>query len=227
MKFNSIIRTAKPLKSISIQAKPTKLIPLKPTNSLIKHSFNNNKPMLNSIKSFLPNPTTIFDYLPNKWTLAWYLANSFINKSKNRPIDFSLLNQSQENVRTNNSSTIQPNQEPDNTCSSNHCSELGDKPPVSTNHASKPSYYISGKYAITPNQRPALKVKLQVNKANQRTKFKPLKRFKNKLNHSFHTLANSKLFTVNNLLIGAGFLWLTLLTILILKLSNQTKFRKK
>ena len=74
MKPNSIInpytffnRTTKPLKSISIQAKPTKLITLKTTNALIKPSLNNNKlTMLNSINHLLPNPTTIFNYLPNK-----------------------------------------------------------------------------------------------------------------------------------------------------------------
>ena len=50
MKPNSIInpytffnRTTKPLKSISIQAKPTKLITLKTTNALIKPFLNNNK----------------------------------------------------------------------------------------------------------------------------------------------------------------------------------------
>jgi len=244
MKPNSIINpytffnwTTKPPKSISIPAKPTKLIPLKTTNALIKPVFNNNKlTMLNAIKHLLPNPTTIFNYLPNKWTLAWYLANSFINKSNNRPLNFSLLTESQENkhVRTKDNSPLEASAEPDNTFSSNHCPKLVDNQLIATSNSSnKPSYSLTGKYTTKPNQRPTFKVKLQVNNSHHKTNksraklLRPIQRVSKKLKNKFHPLVNPKLFTVNNLLIGITILWLTLLTILILKLFNWIKFKRK
>lgn len=103
-------------------------------------------------------------------------------------------NQENEHVRTNDNSTLEPSAEPDNAFSSNHFSELVDKPQVSTNQlittsnsSNKPSYSLTGKYTTKPNQRPTFKVKLQVNNSHHKTKsraklLRPIQRVSKKLN---------------------------------------------